>query len=196
MAIPRPSLRSSMSRAAQREQKIGLLLTGVRTKHQPQITEASGAETLDQDNQSEQVAALISREDRESSTQSRFENDSMDGTEVEAADEPSESPTPSSSELSGEPEGESNDESTAQAQGPPGDKESNSLADILANPLPPAPSVDNIISDTLGNIFQKKVTRDPIMQALLDQHDKVGMSELAAELREFADEIRASKDPT
>ena len=101
--------------------------------------------------------------------------------------EPLDSPSLSSVELPGESE-----ESTEDGQKSVEEKPAPSLADILVNP---ALSVDNLISKSLGNIFQKKVTKDPVMRSLLDLHGKVDMRELAVELSDFAIEIGASKKP-
>ena len=50
-----------------------------------------------------------------------------------------------------------------------------------------------MIAHSLGNIFQKKVVKDPIYQALLDRHPDMDMQALADDLREFAENIGASK---
>ena len=69
-----------------------------------------------------------------------------------------------------------------------------SLAGILRNaPPPPAVSVDNLISDSLGSIFQKRVSKDPTFRALLDGQEEIDMRALASELKQFAIEIGASK---
>ncbi|MBT98532.1 MAG: hypothetical protein CL902_07885 [Dehalococcoidia bacterium] len=57
--------------------------------------------------------------------------------------------------------------------------------------LPPI-SVDSMISNSMGNIFQKKVTKDPILKSLLDRHPDEDMQEQANDLREFAEDIGAS----
>ncbi|MBC8281828.1 MAG: hypothetical protein H8E48_13670 [Chloroflexi bacterium] len=61
-----------------------------------------------------------------------------------------------------------------------------------AAPEPPPISVDSLISNSMGNIFQKKATKDPILKALLDRHSDEDMQELADDLREFAEDIGAS----
>ena len=89
-----------------------------------------------------------------------------------------------------EPVGDPEDQLTAESQGPPED-----LADSPLNDVPPPTSVDDMIFENLGNIFRKNTTRNPIMQGLLDRQSEVDLHRLAAELREFADTIRASANP-
>ncbi len=55
-------------------------------------------------------------------------------------------------------------------------------------------SVEDKLSETLSDIFQKKVVQDPLMKALLEIHGEVDIRKLAAELGEFAADIGASKD--
>ena len=50
-----------------------------------------------------------------------------------------------------------------------------------------------MIANSLGNIFQKKVAKDPIYQALIDRPSDMAMQTLADDLREFAANIGASK---
>ena len=50
-----------------------------------------------------------------------------------------------------------------------------------------------MITNSLGNIFQNKVVKDPIYQALLDRHPYMDMQTLADDLREFAENIGASE---
>ena len=154
------------------------------------------AEELKQDDDAEQATSHGLPEDQESSTRSPLEIDSIvrpEGVRPEggAAHEPSESPSPSFSEMLSEPEGDPEDEANAVTHESPEDNVP-SLAEVLANPLPPELSVDHMLSETLGNIFKKRVTKDPNMKALLDLHGDVNMRDLAAELKEFADKIGAS----
>ena len=62
------------------------------------------------------------------------------------------------------------------------------------NPANPraAIRVDSMITNSLGNIFQNKVAKDPIYQVLLDRHSDMDMHTLADDLREFAKNIGAS----
>jgi hypothetical protein len=57
----------------------------------------------------------------------------------------------------------------------------------------PTISVDSMIAYSLGNIFQKKVVKDPIYRALLDRHSNMDMQTLADDLREFSEYIGASE---
>tara|TARA_B110000196_G_scaffold268175_1_gene242175 strand:- start:73 stop:639 length:567 start_codon:yes stop_codon:yes gene_type:complete len=57
----------------------------------------------------------------------------------------------------------------------------------------PTISVDSMVANSLGNIFQKKVVKDPIYQALLDRHPNMDMQTLADDLREFSEYIGASE---
>jgi hypothetical protein len=116
--------------------------------------------------------------------------DDMDNV---VAESPSASSTISIGEPSSETESDSDDEPLAEAEKATAETPAASLAEILANPLPPALSVDSLISETLGNIFQKKVTKDHSIQALLEGREEMRMRDLADELREFAIEIGAIK---
>jgi len=186
MTIPGRSLKFFMALAANGYHR----LPGTETKLRSLNTEAD-AEELKQDDDAEQATSHGLPEDQESSTQSPLEIDSIVRPEGGAAHEPSESPSPSFSEMLSEPEGNPDDEANAVTQESPEDN-APSLAEILANPLPPELSVDHMLSETLGNIFQKRVTKDPNMKALLDLHGDINMRDLAAELKEFANEIGAS----
>lgn len=174
MAIPVPSLRTFMSRTAHRYLNSALRLPGVRSKNKfdAQPAEPIEGETLGPVNDAPQVASNDSPEVLEPSTQSPVQDDTIDSTEGD---------------------GDSDEKPTPEDQGSTEDNSPTSLADILANPLPPELSVDNMLSQTLGNIFQKKVTKDSNLQALLDGRDDVDMRDLATELKEFADEIGATR---
>lgn len=70
----------------------------------------------------------------------------------------------------------------------------------VAGPVEPEPAeppvtVDSLISNSMGNIFQKKVTKDPLLQALLDRHPDEDMRSLAEDLRAFSEDIGASEKP-
>ena len=82
---------------------------------------------------------------------------------------------------------------SAESQGPTEAQAPPTLAEILQTPLPPPVSVDNMIAESLGNVFQKKVVKDPALRALIDGQEDLDMRELAAELKRFAIEIGASK---
>ncbi len=189
MGFLRLPLGSFMSRTIKNS---GIGLPGARSKRGKAGPEAPRTEPPDIDYDVEQSASHVSPViNIESKTPSPFESATEGQAEIEAVQEPLESPTTSLGDSNNGPEEES-------AEDIPGVSEDNpppSLADILADPLPPELSVDNLISTNIGNIFQKSVVKDSHMQALLDRHDKVDMRELVAELREFADEIGANKDP-
>ena len=176
MAILGQSLRTFMARTADRYQSSGLRLPGVRSKDEvdAQPVKALEAEDLGPVNDAPQVASHDSPEVREQSTQSRIVDEAIDSTEGD---------------------GDSDEKPTLEDQGSTEDSSPTNLAEDLANPLPAPLSVDNMISDTLGNIFQKKVTKDSKLQALLDGHDDIDMRDLATELREFANEIGATRKP-
>lgn len=186
MAILGLPLRKLMSRAARRYHNSGLLLPG--TKGKRAAAAVADSTSIRPDDHDDVVPAAPTEISGESipATETR--------TDDAGADEPSDSPSPSSVESTGQTDGRSDDESMEDTQGSVEKKAGPSLADILANPLPPVPSVDKLISESLGNIFQKKATKNPAMRSLLDLHGELDMRELAAELKEFAIEIGASKE--
>ncbi|MCI0801332.1 MAG: hypothetical protein J4N85_05040 [Chloroflexi bacterium] len=194
MAFPGRPFRSFVSRVVRRRRVSDSLTHAANDEFETITTDGFRAETPEQDIAAEQIVPQDSSEDGRTLTQSAAENDHLGRTEGAAADELSESSSPSLSEPSSNPEGDSNDESAAESQGSPESHTTSSLAEILANPLPPELSVDNLISQSLGNIFQNKVTKDPHMKALLDLQIDIDMRELAVELKEFANEIGASKN--
>ncbi len=190
MVFSRHSIGSFMSRTIKRYHNSGIWLPGTRLKRGVETAEASLTEDLDIDNNVEQGTLPVSAVDVESGTPSPFESAPVDQAEIEAGQEPVESLATSL----GEPGNGSEEESSEEITAAPDDNPPPSLADILANPLPPELSVDNLISESLGNIFQKQVTKDPAMRALLDRLGEVDMRDLAAELKEFAVEIGASEE--
>ena len=194
MAFPGRPFRSFVSRVIRRRRVSDSLTHAANDEFETITTDVFRAETPEQDIAAEQIVPQDSSEDGRTLTQSAAENDHLGRTEGAAADELSESSSPSLSEPSSNPEGDSNDESAAESQGSPESHTTSSIAEILANPLPPELSVDNLISQSLGNIFQKKVTKYPQMKALLDLQIDIDMRELAVELKEFANRIGASEN--
>lgn len=193
MSFPGRPLRSFVSRVIRRRGASDPLTHSANNELETTITDVVVPETQEQDKPATQMVTQDSSANGSTLSQSATENDSLGRTDFQAADEPSESSSPSSTEPSSDPEGDSDDESAAESQRPPEDHKPSSLADLLANPLPPALSVDNLISETLGNIFQKKVTKDHSILALLDDREEIDMRDLADELREFAIAIGATE---
>ena len=179
MAIPGLPFRTLMTRAARRYHNSSLWLPG--TKGRLEVAAAEDSTNVGPSGHDDVVEAApveISG-NLNAATETPFDDAGIV--------EPLDSPSLSSVELPGESE-----ESTEDSQKSVEEKPAPSLADILVNP---ALTVDNLISKSLGNIFQKKATRDPVMRSLLDLHDEVDMRELAVELSDFAIEIGASKKP-
>ena len=197
MATPGRSLILFVARAAQRYQNSGLWLPGTKTKHGERTTDKSNSEISstmpNRIDDTLQADSMNLSEVGESPTRSALENGSADGTEGEVVQEPSESPSPSLSESLSNRGGDTNDESNGETQGSPEENSTSSQAKILANPVPPVTSVGNLVPNTIGDIFQKKVTKNLMTQALLDGHDEIDLRKLADELREFAIEIGARK---
>ncbi len=197
MATPGRSLILFVARAAQRYQNSGLWLPGTKTKHGERTTDKSNSEipsTIpNRIDDTLQADSMNLSEVGESPTRSALENGFANDTEGEVVQEPSESPSPSLSESLSNRGGDPNDESNGETQGSPEENSTSSQAKILANPVPPVNSVGNLVPDTIGNIFQKKVTKNLMTQALLDGHDEIDLRKLADELREFAIEIGARK---
>lgn len=197
MATPGRSLILFVARAAQRYQNSGLWLPGTKTKHGERTTDKSNSEISstkpNRIDDTLQADSMNLSEVGESPTRSALENGSADGTEGEVVQEPSESPSPSFSESLSNRGGDPNDEPNGESQGSPEENSTSSQAKILANPVPPVTSVGNLVPDTIGNIFQKKVTKNLMTQALLDGHDEIDLRKLADELKEFAIEIGARK---
>ncbi len=197
MATPGRSLILFVARAAQRYQNSGLWLPGTKTKHGEQTTDKSNSEISstkpNRIDDTLQADSMNLSEVGESPTRSALENGSANDTEGEVVQEPSESPSPSLSESLSNRGGDPNDESNGETQGSPEENSTSSQAKIMANPVPPVKGVGNLVPDTIGNIFQKKVTKNLMTQALLDGHDEIDLRKLADELREFAIEIGARK---
>ncbi len=195
MAIPVRSLRSLASRAARRYQDSGLRLPG--TKSTPKIdlpaAEAPEADILDTTNSADEAASNDPQQALGATSQSPSADGLQDRTEGKVTDGPSVSTSVSTVEPPSAPESDSIDEPSAEAQGATEENTATSLADILANPPPLVPSVDNLISKSIGNIFQKKSTKDRFTQVLLDGCEEIEMRDLADELREFAVAIGAAK---
>ena len=54
-------------------------------------------------------------------------------------------------------------------------------------------NVEQRISKTLEDIFEKEVETDPVTKGLVERHCEVDLQKLAGELSDFADEIGASR---
>lgn len=146
-----------------------------------------------QDKYAEQADSPESPEDREASNRPPLESDSLGRTEGEAARDSIESPSPSLSKAPIEYDVNTEDQLTTETQGLPEDLP-NSPDNSPREDSPPPISVQDRLSETLQSIFHKKKAKDPFLQALLDLHGEVDLSQLAAELGEFAKNIGASKD--
>ena len=193
MAISGKIIRSVVSNAANRYHTSGLSLPGSKTKTVPVTKDADIAADLEESNDAGLAVSHNQLEDRESPTMPPLENNPVGRSGDENTHEPSESPTPLLSELPNESKEGSNEKSTTEPELPPEENAASSLADILSNPPPPPLNVDNMISDSLGNIFQKTAVKDPILKAMLDQLAHVDMRDLADKLKEFADEMARRK---
>jgi len=110
-------------------------------------------------------------------------------SESEAAHGSPESSSPTLSPAHIDYHAKPEDQLTTETQGVPEDL-SGSSRDALSDLM----SVEDKLSETLNEIFQKKVVKDPLMKALLEIHGEVDVRKLAAELGEFATDIGASKD--
>ena len=186
MAILGLPFRTLMTRAARRYHNSGLWLPGTKGKPAAAAEASSSNGEPNRPDDVVQTAPLMISEEAAPEGETRFEDDgSFDLSGLASL---------SSIESPGEPGGESGDEPMVDDPEPKEEDAGASLAEILANPLPPALNVDNLISESLGNIFQKKGTKDPVMRSLLDLHGNVDMQELAVELKRFAIEIGASKE--
>ena len=186
MAITGRSIRSLVTRAARRYHHSGLWLPGTKGKRAAAAGADSATMVPDDHDDVVQTAPTEIGDNLAPSAETR----STDTGAYELSD----SPSLASIELPGETDANPVDETIEDDQESAEANTVPSLADILANPLPPALSVDNLISESLGNIFQKNVAKDPVMRSLLDLHGEVDMRDLAAELKEFAIEIGASKE--
>ena len=49
------------------------------------------------------------------------------------------------------------------------------------------------LSETLEDIFHKKVVTDPLLKALLEKHGDVDLKQLASELNEFSTGLGANQ---
>jgi len=145
-----------------------------------------GGSKPSQDSDGEQAVSPQSSEDGERSTRLPLESESLDRGESDAANGSPESSSPQLSPAHMDYHAKPEDQPTAESQEPPenpSDSQGESLSDIM--------SVEDRITENLKDIFQKKVVKDPLLQALLDIHGDVDIRTLAAELGEFATDIGA-----
>ncbi len=142
-----------------------------------------------QDSDAEQAASPRSSGEGEASTSLPLGSESLDPRESEAANGSPGSSSPPLSPAHMDYHAKLEDQSTAESQGLPGD-----LAGGPREASSGFMSVEDKLSETLNDIFQKKVVHDPLMKALLEIHGEVDILKLATELGEFASDIGASKD--
>ena len=79
----------------------------------------------------------------------------------------------------------------------PNESQENSPAEHIKDEQTPSTKpieVPDSLSETLSEVFQKRRTRDPLVQALLDEHGQVDIQDLASDLRKLADELGARSD--
>lgn len=79
----------------------------------------------------------------------------------------------------------------------PNESQENSPAEPIKDEQTPSTKpidVPGSLSETLSEVFQKRITRDPLVQALLDEHGQVDIQDLASDLRKLADELGARSD--
>ena len=147
-----------------------------------------GTSAPSQDNDGEQAASPDSSEEVEASTRIPPGSESLDSIEDKTANGSPETSSPSLSRAPIDYDAESEDQSTTETKELPEDQASAPRV-ASSNVI----NVQDRISETLEDIFQKKVVTNPLLKALLEMHDTVDLRELAAELGEFAINIGASK---
>ena len=141
-----------------------------------------------QDNDGEQAASPGSSEEGEASTRLPLGGASSDRREGEAAHGSPERSSPPLSQAHIDYHSKPEDQLMTETQGLP-----ENLGDSPREASPNLISVQDKISETIEDIFQKKVVGDPMVKSLLEVHGAVDLRKLAAELAEFATSIGASK---
>jgi len=200
MPFPRRSFISNMSRAIQ-SKRIGDPSQPETSEEPGQIAEEAAEDELDaltadvfgarepsQDSDAEQAFSPHSSEEGEASTRPPLGSESSDRRETEAASGSPESSSPSLSPAHIDYHAKPEEQLTAESQGLPEDP-----ANSPREASPDLMSVEDKLSESLKDIFQKKVVSDPLMKALLEIHGDVDIRRLAAELGEFATNIGAGK---
>ena len=147
-----------------------------------------GISKLSQDSDAEQAASPHSSEEGEASTSLPRGSESLDRRESQAANGSPESSSPPLSPAHVDYHAKPEDQLTTESQGLPED-----LADSPGKASLDLMSVEDRLTESLKDIFQKKVVKDPLMKALLEIHGEVDIRKLASELGEFAADIGASK---
>ena len=202
MAISGHSMRSLMSRAVYRYRNSGWWLPGTIIKLKSSAVVNFQTEDSDPTDDVKPNPPDHTTGDQAKTMESSSEDDSTNHVEDHAVHGSSEQSSPPTSDLSIVPTNvAANVEDSAPGDAPIAESEklpeeipSSTLSDVLLNPPPAAPSVDNLISESLGNIFQKKTVKNPELGALLALHGDSDIRESAKELKEFAAEIGAGKN--
>ena len=141
-----------------------------------------------QHNDTEQAASPGSSEEGEASTRFPLGSESLEGREGEAAYGSSETSSPPLSPAHIDYHAGPEDQLKTETQGLP-----EGLADSPREASSGLINVQDRISETLKDIFDKKVEKDPLLKALLEIHGEVDLRKLAAELGDFAVDIGARK---
>lgn len=99
-----------------------------------------------------------------------------------------------------EPETEPESEPESREEPMPTDSmgnQENSPAEPVQDGQTPSPEPigePGSLGDTLSEVFQTRRTRDPLIQALLDEHGQVDIQDLASDLRRLAGEVEAESN--
>ena len=156
------------------------------TSSDPEEPEASQEE-----DQAEAELAETAYEDRDPGQGAIDEADNELETEPE-----SELETEPESELETEPESELESGEEPMSNDAIENQE-NSPAEPVKDEQTPSPepvAAPTSLSVTLDEVFQKRKTRDPLIQALLDEHGEVDVQDLASDLRKLAGEFGVGRD--